>query len=68
MMAMDELNVIQESKNLYHDLEEANEEAFLEVARARYQDITGKPTRQNDFRCVVAGVPGRVQPSDRVRV
>lgn len=42
-MAMDELNVIQETKTLYHDLEEANEEAFLEVARARYKDITGKP-------------------------
>ena len=39
---MDELNVIQESKTLYHDLEEANEKAFLEVARARYKDITGK--------------------------
>ena len=43
MMAMDELNVIQESKDLYSDLEEANEKAFLEVARARYKDITGKP-------------------------
>lgn len=42
MMAMDELNVIQDSKTLYHDLEEANEKAFLEVARARYKDITGK--------------------------
>ncbi len=47
MMAMDELNVIQESKTLYHKLEEANEEAFLEVARARYEDITGKPPGRN---------------------
>ncbi len=46
-MAMDELNVLQESKNLYHDLEEENEEAFLEVARARYEDITGKPPSRN---------------------
>ena len=43
MMAMDELNVIQASKTLYHKLEEENEKAFLEVARERYQDITGKP-------------------------
>ena len=44
---MDELNVIQESKTLYSDLEETNEEAFLEVARARYKDITGKPPGRN---------------------
>ena len=46
-MAMDELNVIQESKILYSDLEEANEKAFLEVARARYKDITGKSPGRN---------------------
>lgn len=41
MMAMDELNVIESSKTLYRDLEKENEEAFLEIARARYRDITG---------------------------
>lgn len=42
MMAMDELNVIRASEKMYDKLEEANEKAFLKLARDRYKDITGK--------------------------
>ena len=41
-MAMDELNVIRSSEKLYDELAEANLTAFLQLARARYKDITGK--------------------------
>lgn len=41
-MAMDELNVIRSSEKLYDTLAEANMAAFLQLARARYKDITGK--------------------------
>lgn len=46
MMALDELNVIKASKTLYTKLEKANEEAFLELARARYEDITGEKAEE----------------------
>lgn len=42
MMAMDELNVIKASKEMYVKLEETNEKAFLKLARDRYKDITGE--------------------------
>lgn len=42
MMAMDELNVIRASKEMYEKLEETNEKAFLKLARDRFKDITGK--------------------------
>lgn len=42
MMAMDELNVIRSSEKMYTKLAEANQTAFLQLARARYKDITGK--------------------------
>ena len=40
MMAMDELNVLQNSKKLYTKLAKANRTAFLKLARQRYADIT----------------------------
>lgn len=42
MIAADELNVIRGCEALYEKLEKANEAAFLELARARYKDITGE--------------------------
>ena len=42
MMAMDELNVIRASEEMYVKLEEANEKAFLKLARDRFKDITGE--------------------------
>ncbi len=41
-MAMDELNVLQSSKELYSKLDTSNQTAFLKLARARYKDITGE--------------------------
>lgn len=42
MMGFDELNVIQASRELYTKLADANQTAFLQLARQRYQDITGE--------------------------
>lgn len=42
MMAMDELNVLQASKELYSRLDTSNRTAFLKLARQRYADITGE--------------------------
>lgn len=42
MMAMDELNVLQASRELYSKLDQSNRTAFLKLARARYADITGE--------------------------
>ena len=42
MMAMDELNVLQASKDLYSTLDDANQTEFLELARERYADVTGE--------------------------
>ena len=42
MMGFDELNVIQASRELYTKLADANQTAFLKLARQRYQDITGE--------------------------
>lgn len=42
MMAMDELNVLQASKELYSKLDQSNRTAFLKLARQRYADITGE--------------------------
>ena len=42
MMAMDELNVLQASKELYSRLDSSNRTAFLKLARQRYADITGE--------------------------
>lgn len=42
MIAMDELNVLQASKELYSTLDQSNRTAFLKLARARYKDITGE--------------------------
>ena len=42
LTAMDELNVIKASEAMYARLEKANEEAFLQLARERYKDITGE--------------------------
>ena len=42
MMAMDELNVIQASRELYSKLDSSNQTAFLKLARARYKDITSE--------------------------
>ena len=39
---MDELNVLQSSKELYSALAIANQAAFLKLARERYADITGE--------------------------
>ena len=41
MMAMDVLNVLQASRELYNKLDSSNRTAFLRLARARYADITG---------------------------
>lgn len=41
-MGFDELNVIQASRELYTKLDNANQTAFLQLARQRYQDITGE--------------------------
>lgn len=46
MMAMDELNVIKASEKMYDKLEEANEKAFLKLARDRYKDITGEEAEE----------------------
>lgn len=42
MMAMDELNVLQASREMYSTLDNANRTAFLQLARARYADVTGE--------------------------
>ncbi len=42
MMAMDELNVLQASKDLYSTLDDANQTEFLKLARERYADLTGE--------------------------
>ena len=42
MIAMDELNVLQASRELYSKLDQSNRTAFLKLARARYADITGE--------------------------
>lgn len=42
MMAMDELNVLQASRELYSTLDASNRTAFLQLARARYADIAGE--------------------------
>lgn len=41
-MAMDEINVIRSSEKLYTTLAVANQTAFLQLARERYEDITGQ--------------------------
>ena len=46
MMAMDELNVIKASKEMYVKLDEANEKAFLKLASDRYEDITGEEAEE----------------------
>ena len=42
MMAMDELNVLQASKDLFSKLDQSNRTSFLKLARQRYADITGE--------------------------
>ena len=42
MMTLDELNVIRASEKLYEKLDDSNRTAFLQLARQRYQDITGE--------------------------